>query len=52
MIRLTDQPFEAGAELTQFCEGRTETGAVASFTGLCRGEAGQATALEIGRAHV
>ncbi|MFO1013046.1 MAG: molybdenum cofactor biosynthesis protein MoaE [Caulobacteraceae bacterium] len=47
MIRLTDQPFEAGAELTQFCEGRTETGAVASFTGLCRGEAGQATALEL-----
>ena len=47
MIRLTDQPFEPGAELTGFCEGRLETGAVASFTGLCRGERGAAAALEL-----
>lgn len=47
MIRLTEQPFEPGAELTAFCRGRTETGAVASFVGIARGESGQATALEL-----
>jgi molybdopterin synthase catalytic subunit len=47
MIRLTTQPFEPGAELTAFCAGRSETGAVASFVGIARGEAGQATALEL-----
>lgn len=47
MIRLTDQPFEPGAELSAFCEGRSETGAVASFVGLARGERGAATALEL-----
>ncbi|HWA61028.1 MAG TPA: molybdenum cofactor biosynthesis protein MoaE [Caulobacteraceae bacterium] len=47
MIRLTDQPFEPGAELAAFCAGRSETGAVASFVGLARGEAGAATALEL-----
>ncbi len=47
MIRLTDAPFDPGAELTAFCAGRTETGAVASFLGLARGEAGAATALEL-----
>ncbi len=47
MIRLTDQPFDPGAELTRFCAGRSETGAVASFVGIARGEAGAATALEL-----
>ena len=47
MIRLTDQPFDPGAELTAFSRGRSETGAVASFLGLARGEAGAATALEL-----
>ena len=47
MIRLTDQKFEPGAELTAFCQGRSETGAVASFVGLTRGEAGATTALEL-----
>jgi len=47
MIRLTDQPFEPGAELSAFCAGRTETGAVASFVGIARVEAGEATALEL-----
>ena len=47
MIRLTDQPFDPGAELNRFCAGRSETGAVASFIGLARGEAGAATALEL-----
>ncbi len=47
MIRLTDKPFDPGAELTAFSRGRSETGAVASFLGLARGEAGAATALEL-----
>jgi len=47
MIRLTTEPFEPGAELTRFCAGRGETGAVASFVGIARGEAGAATALEL-----
>lgn len=46
-IRLSDQAFEPGAELTRFCAGRSETGAVASFVGIARGERGQATALEL-----
>jgi molybdopterin synthase catalytic subunit len=47
MIRLTDQPFDPGALLGGFCAGRGETGAVASFTGLARGEASAAVALEL-----
>jgi molybdopterin synthase catalytic subunit len=47
MITLTDQPFEPGALLTDFCAGREETGAVASFVGLARAEKGQAAALEL-----
>ena len=47
MIRLTTEPFEPGAELSAFCAGRTESGAVASFVGIARGDAGQTTALEL-----
>jgi molybdopterin synthase catalytic subunit len=47
MIRLTSQPFDPGAELTAFCGARTESGAVASFVGIARGDAGATTALEL-----
>lgn len=47
MITLTDQPFDPGALLTGFCRDRSETGAVATFTGLARAEAGAATTLEL-----
>jgi molybdopterin synthase catalytic subunit len=47
MIQLTEAAFDAGAELNAFTQGRTETGAVASFLGLARGEAGAATTLEL-----
>jgi len=47
MIRLADAPFDPAAELGRFCAGRTESGAVASFIGIARGEQGQATALEL-----
>jgi len=47
MIRLTSESFDPGAELNRFCAGRTGTGAVASFVGVARGEAGAAAALEL-----
>ena len=47
MIRLTDQPFDPGAMLTAFSQGRSETGAVATFTGLARAEAGSTAILEL-----
>lgn len=47
MITLTQEAFDPGAALTAFSAGRTESGAVASFVGLARGEAGRATALEL-----
>ncbi len=36
MIRVQAEPFDTGAELARFAEGRTDIGAVASFTGLVR----------------
>lgn len=47
MIRLTDQPFDPGALLSAFARGRTEVGAVATFTGLARAEGGDTTTLEL-----
>ena len=47
MIRLTDTPFDPGALLTDFSTGRRETGAVVSFTGLARAEAGGTDILEL-----
>jgi molybdopterin synthase catalytic subunit len=47
MIRLRNEPFEPGALLSGFCAGRSETGAVVSFTGLARGEAGATAWLEL-----
>ena len=47
MITLTDQAFDPGAVLSAFCAGRTETGAVASFTGLARAEKGATAVLEL-----
>lgn len=46
-VRLQTEPFEPGALLTAFVAGRTETGAVASFTGIARAEAGATTTLEL-----
>lgn len=47
MIRLTFDPFDPGALLTEFCRGRSEVGAVATFTGIARAEAGETVALEL-----
>jgi len=46
-VRLQTAAFDPGAELSRFCAGRTESGAVASFVGIARGERGAATALEL-----
>ena len=47
MIRLVAELFDPGALLGEFCQGRTETGAGATFTGLARAEQGQAAILEL-----
>jgi len=46
-VRLTFDPFDPGGLLTEFSRGRAETGAVATFTGIARAEAGATTALEL-----
>ena len=46
-VRLTFDPFDPGALLTAFCRDRSETGAVATFTGIARAEAGATVALEL-----
>ena len=46
-VRLTFEPFEPGALVTAFCKGRSEVGAVATFTGIARAEEGQTTTLEL-----
>ena len=47
MIQLTEAPFDPGALLTAFSSGRTETGAIATFTGIARAEAGSTSILEL-----
>jgi len=47
MIRLVLERFDPGEALNAFCAGRLESGAVASFVGIARGEGGAATALEL-----
>lgn len=41
-IRLQREPFDAAAEAAKLTRGRTDVGAVVTFTGICRGdEAGE-----------
>ena len=46
-VRLQTDVFDPGALLTAFTAGRSETGAVTSFTGIARAEAGATTTLEL-----
>jgi molybdopterin synthase catalytic subunit len=46
-VQLTFEPFDPGALLSEFCRGRSETRAVATFTGIARAEAGATVALEL-----
>ena len=47
MITVSEESFDPGALLTEFSKGRTEMGAVATFTGIARAEAGEAKILEL-----
>ncbi|HEY8615721.1 molybdenum cofactor biosynthesis protein MoaE [Phenylobacterium sp.] len=47
MITLSETPFDPGALLSDFTAGRTEVGAVTTFTGIARAEAGSTTVLEL-----
>lgn len=46
-VRIQAEPFDVAAELAQIAAGRTDVGAVVSFTGLCRAEGGVLAALEL-----
>lgn len=46
-IRIQAQDFDLAAEIAHLTAGRTDIGAVVTFTGLCRDEAGALTALEL-----
>jgi molybdopterin synthase catalytic subunit len=47
MIRLTFDAFDPGGLLNAFCKGRSDVGAVATFTGVARAEDGATTVLEL-----
>jgi len=38
LIRLQAEPFDAGRESAKLTHGRTDIGAVVTFTGICRGD--------------
>ena len=46
-IRVQHEDFDLSAESRALTEGRADIGAVVSFTGLCRDEAGALSALEL-----
>ena len=47
VIRVQREDFDAAAESARLTEGRTDVGAVVTFTGLCRDENGTLSALEL-----
>lgn len=46
-VRVQRGDFDAGAEVSALCRGRTDIGAVVTFCGRCRDEAGALAALEL-----
>ena len=46
-VRIQAEDFDTGAEIARLTGGRTDVGAVVTFSGLCRDEAGQLSALEL-----
>jgi molybdopterin synthase catalytic subunit len=38
LVRLQREDFDIGAEITRLTQGRTDIGAVATFTGICRAD--------------
>jgi molybdopterin synthase catalytic subunit len=47
VIRIQAQDFDVATEIAALSEGRRDIGAVVTFTGLCRDEAGRLAALEL-----
>ena len=47
IVRVQKESFDASAEATALTHGRSDIGAVVTFTGLCRDEGGALAALEI-----
>jgi molybdopterin synthase catalytic subunit len=46
-VRIQPEDFDAAAESARLTAGRTDIGAVVTFTGLCRSEGGSLAALEL-----
>ncbi len=46
-IRVQTEPFDIQSEIDALYGGRTDVGAIVSFTGLCRDEGGRLSALEL-----
>jgi molybdopterin synthase catalytic subunit len=47
IVRVQKESFDAALEAAELTQGRTDIGAVVTFTGLCRDEGGALAALEI-----
>lgn len=47
VVRVQHEAFDAGAEIAALHAGRTDIGALVSFTGYCRDDAGTLSALEL-----
>jgi len=47
IVRIQAEDFDTGAEIARLTAGRTDIGAVVTFSGLCRDEAGRLTSLEL-----
>lgn len=46
-VRVQQEPFDLTAEIAALTKGRTDIGAVVTFTGLCRDEGGTLAALQL-----
>ncbi|WP_460448943.1 molybdenum cofactor biosynthesis protein MoaE [Alsobacter sp. SYSU BS001988] len=46
-VRIQAEPFDAAAEIDRIAAGRTDIGALVTFSGLCRAEGGKLAALEL-----
>lgn len=47
MVRIQREDFDVAAEIARLTQGRADVGAVVTFSGLCRDEAGRLSALEL-----
>ena len=47
VVRIQAADFDVAAEISRLTEGRADVGAVVTFSGLCRDEAGTLSALEL-----